>query len=72
MATHSSVLAWRRWAAVYGVTQSQTQLKRLSSSSSAIPGLHWDTIQLGGVIFFSPSQTYDSSPWINLNSHEKF
>ena len=40
MATHSSVRlenprdggAW--WAAVYGVTQSQTRLKRLSSSSS--------------------------------------
>ena len=41
MATHSSVLAWRIpgtggawWAAVYGVAQSRTQLKRLSSSSS--------------------------------------
>ena len=39
MATHSSVLAWRipgtaepGWAAVYGVAQSQTRLKRLSSS----------------------------------------
>ena len=38
MATHSSVLAWRIpgtgawWAAVYGVTQGQTRLKRLSSS----------------------------------------
>ena len=43
MATHSSVLAWRIpgmgkpwWATVYGVTQSQTRLKRLSSSSSSI------------------------------------
>ena len=43
MATHSSVLAWRIpgtggawWAAVYGVAQSQTRLKRLSSSSSHI------------------------------------
>ena len=37
MATHSSVLAWRipGRAAVYGVTQSRTQLKRLSSSSSS-------------------------------------
>ena len=42
MATHSSVLAWRIpgtgepwWAAVYGVAQSQTRLKRLSSSSSS-------------------------------------
>ena len=43
MATHSSVLAWRIpggwggggawWAAVSGVAQSRTQLKRLSSSS---------------------------------------
>ena len=37
--THSSVLAWRIpggawWAAVYGVAQSRTQLKRLSSSST--------------------------------------
>ena len=42
MTTHSSVLAWRipereepGWAAVYGVAQSRTQLKRLSSSSSS-------------------------------------
>ena len=42
MATHSSVPAWRiprdggAWcAAVYGVAQSRTQLKRLSSSSSS-------------------------------------
>ena len=42
MATHSSVLAWRIpgtgggawWAAVYGVAQGRTRLKRLSSSSS--------------------------------------
>ena len=40
LATHSSVLAWKfqgrgAWcAAVYGVSQSRTQLKRLSSSSS--------------------------------------
>ena len=41
MATHSSVLAWRIpgtggawWDAIYGVTQSRTRLKRLSSSSS--------------------------------------
>ena len=40
MATHSSVLAWRIpgmggawWAAVYGVAQSQTRLKRLSSDT---------------------------------------
>ena len=35
MATHSSVLAW--WDAVYGVTQSWTRLKWLSSSSSSKP-----------------------------------
>ena len=41
MATHSSVLAWRIpgmgeawWAAIYGVAQSWTRLKQLSSSSS--------------------------------------
>ena len=36
MATHSSVLAWRipgTWAAVCGVAQTWTRLKRLSSSS---------------------------------------
>ena len=42
MATHSSVLAWKIpgmgepwWAAFYGVAQSRTRLKRLSSSSSS-------------------------------------
>ena len=42
MATHSSVLAWRIpgtggawWAAIYGVAQSWTRLKRLSSNSSS-------------------------------------
>ena len=42
MATHSSVLVWRipgmgepGWASVYGVAQSRTQLKRLSSSSNS-------------------------------------
>ena len=41
MATHSNVLAWRipgnggaQWAAIYGVIQNRTRLKRLSSSSS--------------------------------------
>ena len=48
MATHSNVLAWRipgtreppgcQWAAVFGVAQSQTRLKRLSSSSSSSRG----------------------------------
>ena len=42
MATHSSVLAGRipgtgepGWAAVYGVTQSRTRLKRLSRAAAA-------------------------------------
>ena len=44
MATHSSVLAWRISATgepggVYGVAQSWTRLKRLSSSSSSIKRL---------------------------------
>ena len=41
MATYSSILAWRIlmdrgawWAAIYGVAQSRTRLKQLSSSSS--------------------------------------
>ena len=41
MATHSSTLAWKIpwdgggwWAAIYGVAQSQTRLKGLSSSSN--------------------------------------
>ena len=43
MATHSSVLAWRIpgtggawWAAIYGVAQSRTRLKQLSSSRASL------------------------------------
>ena len=41
MATHSSVLAWRipgtgEPGAIYGVAQSRTRLKRLSSNSSVL------------------------------------
>ena len=32
--------AW--WAAIYGVPQSRTRLKQLSSSSSSIPGISDD------------------------------
>ena len=46
MATHSSVLAWRiprtgepGGLLIYGITQSRTRLKRLSSSSSSSPSL---------------------------------
>ena len=48
MATQSSILAWRisdrgaQLAAVYGVAQSQTRLKRLSSSKKAIGTLFND------------------------------
>ena len=38
------------WAAVYGVAQSGTQLKRLSSSSSRYTSIQG--VDLGGVIFF--------------------
>ena len=48
MATHSSVLTWRipgtgepGWAAVYGVAQSRTRLKRLSRSSSKLTIMKW-------------------------------
>ena len=50
MATHSNVLAWRIpdgrawWAAVYGVAQSRTRLKRLSSSSSLIQAPEISTV----------------------------
>ena len=71
MATHSSVLAWRIpgmgawWAAVYGVTQSRTRLKQLSSSSSKGPsqtqsscGLtNYNTVQHHPV-FLSPLQAF--------------
>ena len=46
--------AW--WAAVYGVTQSRTQLKRLSSSSSML------------VITFFPRSKHLSISWLQLPS----
>ena len=63
MATHSSVLAWRipgtGWAAVYGVVQSRTQLKRLSSSSSSsscqMESLELRTVQFSSVAQWSPT-----------------
>ena len=43
MATHSSTLAWRIpgtwWAAIYGVAQNWTRLKRVGSDSSSIQDL---------------------------------
>ena len=58
MATHSSVLesqgrgAW--WAAVYGVTQSQIRLKRLSSSSSHLYYFHAEYIVLREMSLLHP------------------
>ena len=51
MATHSSTLAWKIpgtgawWAAIYGVAQSRTQLKQLSSN-------HYTTRELLKTVFF--------------------
>ena len=55
MAPHSSVFAWRipgtgEPDAVYGVAQSRTRLKRLSSSSSK-PSFFW--FLLHGISLFS-------------------
>ena len=62
MATHSSVLAWRIpgaggawWAAVYGVAQSRTRLKRLSSSSSSSSS---STMYLSNVISNPSNPSY--------------
>ena len=53
MGTHSSILAWRIpgmgawWAAVYGVAQSRTWLKRLNSSSSrSCSRANWEAHEL--------------------------
>ena len=40
------------WAAVHGVTQSQTRLKRLSSSSSSSISMKWKCQSLSCVLFF--------------------
>ena len=59
MATHSSVLAWRipgtgsLVTAVYGVVQSRTQLKRLSSSSKITHSSDLPQLE-PGYIFFLP------------------
>jgi len=69
MATHSSVLAWRipgtgaSWAAIYGVAQSWTQLKRLSSSR-ALSRVLWLYSRFSLVTFFihSIKSVYMSIP----------
>ena len=83
MATHSSILAWRIpgtggawWAAIYGVAQSWTWLKRLSSSSSSIhciylPHLYpftcWWTFRL----FHSPGY-YTNGATMSTRVHASF
>ena len=69
MATHSSVLAWRipgtgaSWAAIYGVAQSWTRLKRLSSSR-ALSRVLWLYSRFSLVTFFihSIKSVYMSIP----------
>ena len=55
--------AW--WAAVYGATQSQTRLKRLSSGSSSMLGLHCcaQTSPCGG---FSCCGTWALGTWASI------
>ena len=69
MATHSSVLAWESqgWgtlgAAVYGVAQSQTQLKQLSSSSSMYGCDSW-TLQKNWCFWtVGLERTLERVPW---------
>ena len=68
MATHSSVLAWRIpgmgeawWAAVYGVAQGRTRLKRLSSSSSRYTW-RWSYL-VRYVLSLSESHSYSGPRW---------
>ena len=66
--------AW--WAAIYGVTESQTRLKRLSSSSSSIP--HSARLcplnpnqcsQMPPQQSLRPSNRYNNLDWLYLSSH---
>ena len=54
------------WAAVYGVTQSYTRLKRLSSSSSSVPlgGLYPTALPIPGLLWGCPvsGRMFDSTP----------
>ena len=84
MATHSSVLPWRIpgaipqdggawWAAIYGVAQSRTQLKRLSSiSSSRAPRKRFrvasSPVQSQGSGSNSDSMSPETSPRLTLES----
>ena len=53
-------VAW--WAAIYGVAQSQTQLKRLSGSSRGFPGGLWVRIHLA-------TPRFDPWSWKQLRFH---
>ena len=52
--------AW--WAAVYGVTQSRTRLKRLSSSSSMTSNTEHPSVQFSSVQSLSPVRLFET-PW---------
>jgi len=60
--------AW--WAAVYGVAQSWTRLKRLSSSSSSSMHCSWDFVQpLWKILTVNCSVTFNSlqPPWADYS-----
>ena len=71
MATHSSVLAWRipgmgsLVAAVYGVTQSRTWLKWLSSSSSSSAFSWLNSISLCFASFCTPRPNLPVTPGVS-------
>ena len=59
--------AW--WAAVYGVAQSRTRLKRLSSSSSSSSRVHWRASQVALVVMNPPADAGNVmrlgfDPWV--------
>ena len=61
--------AW--WAAVYGVAQSRTRLKRLSSSSSELFVLYSVTAHQSALHCFVPIHDFVTlciHPWENMNS----
>ena len=68
MATHSSVLAWRIqdrgawWAAVYGVAQSWTRLKRLSSRARRLKAKSFDTSEYQVLIFLDKTYALCVNP----------
>ena len=55
--------AW--WAAVYGVTQGRTRLKRLSSSSSSSSGSSREACRA------TVHRVVKSRPWLSTHTHER-